>query len=51
MKFTMNHELGTLWMLRGAPIIAFAALLRAFADHRLEPLLERYAVARPNARS
>jgi UDP-N-acetylmuramyl pentapeptide phosphotransferase/UDP-N-acetylglucosamine-1-phosphate transferase len=47
----MNHELSTWWVLRAATIIAFAALLSASLIIVLRPLLGRYALARPNARS
>jgi UDP-N-acetylmuramyl pentapeptide phosphotransferase/UDP-N-acetylglucosamine-1-phosphate transferase len=47
----MNHELAVMWWLRGAALVAFAALLCALLIVVLRPLLERYALARPNARS
>jgi len=47
----MNHELAGMWWLRGAALLAFAALLCALLIVVLRPLLERYALARPNARS
>jgi UDP-N-acetylmuramyl pentapeptide phosphotransferase/UDP-N-acetylglucosamine-1-phosphate transferase len=46
----MYHE-QTAWWLRGAATLAFAALLCALLIVVLRPLLERYALARPNARS
>ena len=46
----MNRELSA-WWLAGATTVAFAALLCAFLIVILRPLLKRYALARPNARS
>jgi len=39
------------WLLRGAATVAFSALLCALLIVVLRPVLERYALARPNARS
>ena len=47
----MADELATSLPLRGAATIAFAALLSALLIVLLRPLLVRYALARPNARS
>jgi UDP-N-acetylmuramyl pentapeptide phosphotransferase/UDP-N-acetylglucosamine-1-phosphate transferase len=47
----MNHDLVAVGWLRGAGLVAFAALLCALLIVVLRPLLERYALARPNARS
>ena len=47
----MNHGPFTLEALRSAAIIAFAALLCMLLIVVLRPMLERYALARPNARS
>jgi UDP-N-acetylmuramyl pentapeptide phosphotransferase/UDP-N-acetylglucosamine-1-phosphate transferase len=46
----MNRELSA-WWLAGAATVAFAALLCALLIVILRPLLKRYALARPNARS
>ena len=46
----MRNELAA-WWLRAAAIIAFAALLSTLLIVVLRPLLERYALAKPNARS
>jgi UDP-N-acetylmuramyl pentapeptide phosphotransferase/UDP-N-acetylglucosamine-1-phosphate transferase len=46
----MNGELAT-WLLRGAATVASAALVCALLTVVLRPLLERYALARPNPRS
>jgi UDP-N-acetylmuramyl pentapeptide phosphotransferase/UDP-N-acetylglucosamine-1-phosphate transferase len=47
----MNGELPAFWAVRGIAIVAASALLSAFLILVLRPLLKRYAVARPNARS
>ena len=47
----MADELATSLPLRGAATIAFAALLSVLLIVLLRPLLVRYALARPNARS
>jgi UDP-N-acetylmuramyl pentapeptide phosphotransferase/UDP-N-acetylglucosamine-1-phosphate transferase len=47
----MNHEPATMWWFGGLATIAAAALLCAFLIVVLRPLLERYALAKPNARS
>jgi UDP-N-acetylmuramyl pentapeptide phosphotransferase/UDP-N-acetylglucosamine-1-phosphate transferase len=47
----MNHDLVAVGWLRGAALVAFAALLCALLIVILRPLLKRYALARPNARS
>jgi UDP-N-acetylmuramyl pentapeptide phosphotransferase/UDP-N-acetylglucosamine-1-phosphate transferase len=49
--FTMADELATSLPLRGAATVAFAALLSALLIVLLRPVLVRYALARPNARS
>jgi UDP-N-acetylmuramyl pentapeptide phosphotransferase/UDP-N-acetylglucosamine-1-phosphate transferase len=49
-KFTMPNEIAT-WCLRGAATVVFAALLSALLIAVLYPLLKRYALAKPNARS
>jgi len=46
----MNHEL-TAWWLRAAGTVTFAALLCASLIIVLRPVLKRYALAQPNARS
>jgi UDP-N-acetylmuramyl pentapeptide phosphotransferase/UDP-N-acetylglucosamine-1-phosphate transferase len=47
----MNHEPAPISWLDGAATVAFAALLCAILIVVLRPLLERYALAKPNARS
>jgi len=47
----MHHEMTAEWLLRGAAVLAVAAALSAVLIVILRPLLERYALARPNARS
>jgi UDP-N-acetylmuramyl pentapeptide phosphotransferase/UDP-N-acetylglucosamine-1-phosphate transferase len=47
----MNHDLAFWGALPGAAIIGFASTLCALLIVVLRPLLERYALARPNARS
>ena len=47
----MNHDLAFCGALPAAAIIGFAATLCALLIVILRPLLERYALARPNARS
>jgi UDP-N-acetylmuramyl pentapeptide phosphotransferase/UDP-N-acetylglucosamine-1-phosphate transferase len=51
MTFAMNHELSPMLWVRGAAFLVFAALLCAALIVVLRPLLVRYALARPNARS
>ncbi len=55
MKITLNHDLATwvvIWeAIRSVTIIALAALLCVLLIAALRPLLARYALARPNARS
>ena len=50
-KFAMADELATSLSLRGAATVAIAALLSALLIVLLRPVLVRYALARPNARS
>src|SRR5581483_5526932 len=47
----MPAELATSLLLRSAATVTFAALLSALLIVVLRPLLVRYALARPNARS
>ena len=47
----MNGEMTAFWALRGAAILIIAALVSALLIVALRPLLERYAMAQPNARS
>jgi UDP-N-acetylmuramyl pentapeptide phosphotransferase/UDP-N-acetylglucosamine-1-phosphate transferase len=47
----MNGEMTTFWAPRGVVIFALAALVSALLIVMLRPLLARYAMARPNARS
>jgi UDP-N-acetylmuramyl pentapeptide phosphotransferase/UDP-N-acetylglucosamine-1-phosphate transferase len=51
MKFAIDNELAMWWTLGGAVTVVFAALLSALLIIVLRPLLQRYALARPNARS
>jgi UDP-N-acetylmuramyl pentapeptide phosphotransferase/UDP-N-acetylglucosamine-1-phosphate transferase len=46
-----NSELLAFWMPRAAAVLVCAALLSALLIVALRPLLEHYALARPNARS
>jgi len=48
---TMNNDVATWWPLGGVAIVVFAAFFSAFLIVFLRPLLARYALARPNARS
>jgi len=47
----MDGELVTVWAQRGAAILACAALVSVLLIVVLLPLLQRYALARPNVRS
>ena len=47
----MNSEAMAFWAPRTAAIVAIAALLSALLIVTLRPLLARYTLARPNARS
>ena len=47
----MNDGSGNGWLVGGAVIVIFAALMSALLIVALYPWLERYALAKPNARS
>ena len=47
----MRADGGTLWLVGGAAIISFAAIVCALLIVVSYPLLKRYALSRPNARS
>ena len=47
----MKSEVIAFWAPRAGAIVAIAAVLSALLIVVLRPLLERYAMARPNARS
>jgi UDP-N-acetylmuramyl pentapeptide phosphotransferase/UDP-N-acetylglucosamine-1-phosphate transferase len=48
---SMNGEMTALWASHAAAILIIAALVSALLILALRPLLERYAMAQPNARS
>jgi UDP-N-acetylmuramyl pentapeptide phosphotransferase/UDP-N-acetylglucosamine-1-phosphate transferase len=48
---SMSEAATAIWVVRGAALAAFSALICAGLIVVLHPLLERYALARPNARS
>jgi UDP-N-acetylmuramyl pentapeptide phosphotransferase/UDP-N-acetylglucosamine-1-phosphate transferase len=51
MMVPMNGDVMAFWAPRAAAIVVAAALVCAFLIITLHPLLKRYALARPNARS
>lgn len=51
MNFTIDAQSAAGWALLAAAIVALAALVSALLIVVLHPLLQRYALARPNARS
>jgi UDP-N-acetylmuramyl pentapeptide phosphotransferase/UDP-N-acetylglucosamine-1-phosphate transferase len=50
-KIAMNEATTAIWAVRGAAVVAFSAFICVGLIILLQPVLQRYALAKPNARS